>query len=169
MSNDSGVFTWQLYRTQSNFSNRGSRVPAFFGLSRLADGVEIDVDVFTHGSDWSPDDYTRVVSEQVQKVLQDNSNPTQQLQQFLSTDTLAAACRSSCHQVGEECSCFSLGPFTARLSSRKSGQQHDLVGIQHDGTLAPYRPDKPNHDLLLMVQVRCVLVGLHPCLLACCC
>jgi hypothetical protein len=35
-------------------------VPAFFGLSQLADCDEIDVDVFTHGSDWSPDDYTRV-------------------------------------------------------------------------------------------------------------
>jgi hypothetical protein len=170
---DSCSFNWQLHLTQSNFTNRGQSLPAHFKLSQRNDGDEVDVVVFVHGLGWLPNEYARVLSEQLQKVqqllLQQNSNTPQQqleleqqLQQLLSTDTLAAACRSSCHQQGGECSCRCLGPFTARLSSRQSDQQQQLfflVGIQHDGKLALCRPEKPNHDLLLTVQVRYGLVS----------
>jgi hypothetical protein len=85
---------------------------------------------------------------------------------MLSTEALAAACRSSCHQGGE-CSCYSLGPFTARLTKpERKGSQMQLVGIQHGGALTQYRPEQPNHEMLLVVQVRVCCISS---MLGCCC
>lgn len=132
-----------IVTTDVKFSNKGLAVPVAFGFASIQQGVHVKV--FAHDSpDWSP-------QQHAQKLV-----PFVKQQQLSPAPPAADLCKNCCLQKADCCCKQLVSPtsgFPAKLAPRKSlADELQLTGFIHGRALLPYRPETPNHKVLLMVK-----------------
>jgi len=146
----------QIYRkNSSNFSNKGVCVPKKFFPDVGCNKQPIRVTVHVHSKDWDTDVYLSGLATEISGQLQQNQ---------AACDPSSSSSRSSTvlctpSHPSKECLCKQLGPFKAEVAAAGLTDDHlKLTGIEHHGQLRAYRPEKPNHVVLVLIKVSCSLL-----------